>query len=116
MQVVAEPSNTRLLLFSLLIGPLVYGMEAFRGVDGFVQMLERRRLVSGPRGARLLAWMVGIVVFIESNITLLVTGAVCRPLFDRYRESREKLAYLADSTSAPSAHGKTLHAVSSVRS
>ncbi len=44
---------------------------------------------------------MGLVIFIESNITVLVSGAVSRPLFDRYRVSREKLAYLIDSTSAP---------------
>ncbi len=99
--VALEPSNARLLVFCLLIGPLVLHVETFRGVDGFVHWLEARGLVRGARGARLLAWIIGIVVFIESNLTLLVTGAVCRPLFDRHGESREKLAYLADSTSAP---------------
>ncbi len=101
IRVAADPSNTRLLLFCLLIGPLVLSIEQFRGVDGFVGWLEIRGLVRGARGARMLAWVIGIVVFIESNLTLLVTGAVCRPLFDRHGESREKLAYLADSTSAP---------------
>jgi len=48
-----------------------------------------------------MAWGIGIVIFVESNITLLVAGAVSRPLFDRLRISREKLAYLIDSTSAP---------------
>jgi Na+/H+ antiporter NhaC len=42
-----------------------------------------------------------VVVFVESNITVLVAGSVARPLFDRFRSSREKLAYLIDSTSAP---------------
>src|SRR5690606_35716180 len=42
-----------------------------------------------------------VVIFIESNITVLVSGAVSRPLFDRHRGSREMLAYLIDSTSAP---------------
>ena len=45
--------------------------------------------------------VIGIVVFIESNITLLIAGSVCRPLFDRYQIAREKLAYIIDSTSAP---------------
>ena len=49
----------------------------------------------------MLAWVTGIVIFIESNITLLVAGSVSRPLFDRYKISREKLAYLIDATSAP---------------
>ncbi len=99
--ILAEPGNTRILLFSLLIGSLVLYVEASRGVEGFVRWVEARRLVSGARGAGMLAWLLGVVIFIESNMTLLVTGAVCRPLFDRYRSSREKLAYIADSTSAP---------------
>ena len=53
--------------------------------------LGRRRLWLG-----LSAWSFSI----ESSITVLVAGAVARPLFDRYRVSREKLAYLIDSTSA----------------
>jgi Na+/H+ antiporter NhaC len=76
-------------------------MEAFGGVAGFVSWLEQRRLVASARGARLLAWGIGLGLFIETNITLLVTGAVCRRLFDRHGESRARLAYLADSTSAP---------------
>ncbi len=99
--VVGEPGNTRILFFSLLIGALVVYVEASGGVEGFVRWLERRRLVRSQRGAGLLAWLIGIAIFIESNITLLVAGAVCRPLFDRYRGAREKLAYIADSTSAP---------------
>ncbi len=99
--VAGEPGNTRVLLFSLLIGALVIYVEASGGVEGFVLWLERRRLVRSIRGASLLAWLIGVAIFIESNITLLVTGAVCRPLFDRHKAAREKLAYIADSTSAP---------------
>jgi tetracycline resistance efflux pump len=57
--------------------------------------------VTNGRRAQVLAWLVGVVIFIESNITVLVAGAVSRPLFDRFRVSREKLAYIIDSTSAP---------------
>lgn len=99
--VIGEPGSTRILLFSLLIGSLVIYVEASGGVTGFVRWLEGRRLVKGARGAGALAWLIGLVIFIESNITLLVTGAVCRPLFDRHGAAREKLAYIADSTSAP---------------
>ncbi len=99
--VLGEPGNTRVLLFSLLIGALVIYVEASGGVEGFVRWLERRRLVRSARGAGVLAWFIGLAIFIESNVTLLVTGAVCRPLFDRYHAAREKLAYIADSTSAP---------------
>ncbi len=99
--VLGDPSNARLLLFTLMIGSLMAIVQANGGVDGFVSWVERRRWVTNGRRAQILAWLIGVVIFIESNITILVTGSVCRPLFDRFRVSREKLAYLADSTSAP---------------
>ena len=48
-----------------------------------------------------MAWCVGLGVFVEAIITCLVVGTAARPLFDRMRISREKLAYICDSTSAP---------------
>ena len=95
-----DAGNTRVLLFTLVIGALIATVEALGGVRGFVAALERRGLVTGPRGARLLAFVTGVVVFIESNITCLVAGSVARPLFDRHKRSREMLAYLIDATSA----------------
>src|SRR5690606_35960285 len=68
---------------------------------GFVDWISARRLVTTPRRARVMAWSIGVLVFVESSITSLVTGAVCRPLFDRLGVSREKLAYLCDATAAP---------------
>src|SRR5690606_6352112 len=71
------------------------------GVRGFVSWVERKQFVTNGRRAQLLAFIIGVVIFIESNITVLVAGAIGRPLFDRLRVSREKLAYIIDSTSAP---------------
>lgn len=99
--VFGDGGDTRVLVFTLLIGSLIATIELSGGVRGFVHYLETRRWVHNRLRAQLLAWMVGIVIFIESNITLLVAGSVSRPLFDRYQISREKLAYLIDSTSAP---------------
>lgn len=100
VDVMADAGNSRVLLFTLVIGALIATVEAMGGVHGFVNWIEKRGLVTGPRGARLLAFIVGVVVFIESNITVLVAGAVARPLFDRHKRSREMLAYIIDSTSA----------------
>ena len=100
VDVMADAGNSRVLLFTLVIGALIATVEAMGGVHGFVNWVEKRGLVTGPRGARLLAFIVGVVVFIESNITVLVAGAVARPLFDRHKRSREMLAYIIDSTSA----------------
>ena len=96
-----DAGNTRVLVFTLLVGGLLATMESTGGVRGFVLWLEGLRWVDTPRRAQFMAWGIGIVIFVESNITLLVAGAVSRPLFDRLRISREKLAYLIDSTSAP---------------
>jgi Na+/H+ antiporter NhaC len=101
VNVFQDPGDTRVLIFTLLIGSLIATIEESGGVRGFVHFLETRRFVHNGKRAQWLAWITGIIIFIESNITLLVAGAVSRPLFDRYRVSREKLAYLIDATSAP---------------
>lgn len=99
--VFSDPGDTKVILFTLAIGSLIATIESSGGVRGFVQWLERNRWVDSAKRAQFLAWITGVVIFIESNITVLVAGSVSRPLFDRYKSSREKLAYLIDSTSAP---------------
>jgi len=101
INVFTDPGDTRVLIFTLIIGALIATIEHSGGVRGFVHFLETRRWVHNGFRAQILAWATGLVIFIESNITLLVAGSVARPLFDRYRVSREKLAYLIDATSAP---------------
>lgn len=101
VRVLTSEGNARVILFTLVIGSLIATVQRYGGVRGFVEWLERSRWVDSPRKAQFLAWVVGLIIFIESNITVLVAGSVARPLFDRYRSSREKLAYLIDSTSAP---------------
>jgi Na+/H+ antiporter NhaC len=96
-----DEGNTRAILFTIVIGALIATVEASGGVRGFVAYLERRQWVTDAKRSQLLAFLTGCVIFIESNITVLVSGAVARPLCDRYRCSREKLAYIIDSTSAP---------------
>ncbi len=96
-----SPGDTRVIVFTLIIGGLIATLEAGGGVRGFVNWLETRRWVNNAKRSQWLAWCTGLVIFIESNITVLVAGTVSRPLFDRYKVSREKLAYLIDSTSAP---------------
>lgn len=98
--VLGDSGNAKVILFTLVIGALIGTIESAGGVRGFVQRLEEREWVTNGRRARVLAYLIGVFIFIESNITVLVSGSVARPLFDRYRISREKLAYIIDSTSA----------------
>ncbi len=101
INVFGEAGDTRVIIFTVLIGSLIATIEHSGGVRGFVHFLETRRWVHNGVRAQVLAWATGLVIFVESNITLLVAGSVARPLFDRYKVSREKLAYLIDATSAP---------------
>jgi tetracycline resistance efflux pump len=100
VRVLASPGNANVILFTLVIGALIATIEKSGGVRGFIRFVEGRKWVDNGRRSQLMAWVIGLVIFIESNITVLVAGAVSRPLFDRYRVSREKLAYIIDSTSA----------------
>lgn len=101
VNVFSDAGDTRVLMFTLIIGGLIATIEKVGGVRGFIHLLEHRNWVTNGKRAQWLAYATGVVVFIESNITLLIAGAISRPLFDRYKISREKLAYIIDSTSAP---------------
>lgn len=90
------------LFFSLMIGALIHLLTAAGAVSSFLLWLsEKAKRIDSPRGAMLLAYVIGVIIFIESSITSLVAGTVAKPLCDKNNVSREKLAYICDSTSAP---------------
>ena len=99
--ILADAGSAKVIVFTFMIGALIAVVEANGGMQGFVRWVEDRKWVTDGRRAQVLAWFIGLVIFIESNLTILVAGSVCRPLFDRFKVSREKLAYIIDSTSAP---------------
>lgn len=101
VDVFKSEGNTRTIAFSALVGSVIALTQRSGGVEGFIRWVTDRGHVKSPRGAQMLASFLGLGIFVESSITCLVTGAISRPLFDRFRLSREKLAYLCDSTSAP---------------
>ncbi len=99
--VFGDPGNTRILIFSLLVGGLIALVQASGGVAGFIRWAQQRGWGTTRRSAELFAWAIGMVIFVESSITCLIVGAVNRPLFERLKIPREKLAYYCDATSAP---------------
>lgn len=99
--VFADPSNTKILLFSLLVGGLIALVQVSGGVAAFVAFVQASGFGKTRRGVELLAWFTGILVFVESSITSLIVGTISRPFFDRLKLPREKLAYYCDATSAP---------------
>lgn len=105
-----DAGNTRTIIFTLFVGALIALIQRSGGVDGFIinvtKYLERLEQKNSKRGNRrtveLLAILTGLVIFVESNISILTVGTLYRPVFEKLRIPREKLAYLVDSGSAPS--------------
>ncbi len=105
VHVFQDPGSTRTIMFSALVGALIIFIQRSGGVQGFIGLLNRwmERMQGKDKKVivQLLAWVTGMVIFVESSITVLTVGTLYRPAFDSLRISREKLAYIADSTSAP---------------
>jgi len=88
--------------FVILAGSIMALIQKSGGVNGFVKfVLETKGFVKSPRSALFLSYILGIVIFIETSITALVSGAVGKPLCEKYKIPAEKLAFVCDSTSAP---------------
>ncbi len=101
IDVFADGYNTKVILFSALVGSLITLTQRSGGVAGFVRWMQSLNLGKTHRSASLVAFFTGTAVFVESSITCLVVGSVARPLSDKVKMAREKLAYICDSTSAP---------------
>ncbi len=98
----AEAWITKTILFALLVGAIIKLITDSGGVSSFINYIsEKQKRIDSPKGALLLAYVLGVIIFIESSITALVAGTVARPLCDKNGVSREKLALVCDSTSAP---------------
>ncbi|MDC8832191.1 Na+/H+ antiporter NhaC family protein [Alteromonas gilva] len=101
VEVATSAGNTRILLFSVLVGALLAYIRDSGGVTATVDWLTRRGVAKNRRQVGGLTMLTGIVVFIESNLSVLTAGIFARGLFDKFGMSRARLAYLIDSTSAP---------------
>ena len=100
--------NTRTIMFTLLVGALIAFIQKSGGVKGFIiqvsaylDKLEAKKSGSNRIFIQVLAGLTGILIFVETNISILTVGTLYRPVFDQLKIPREKLAYLADSTSSP---------------
>ena len=88
--------------FAILVGSIMALIEKSGGIGGFVNyMVHSKSLVTSERSSLMLSYVIGVVIFVESSITALISGAVGKPLCDKYKVPHAKLAYVCDSTSAP---------------
>ena len=69
------------------------------GLRGVMDIVAAR--AKDARRTQIATWVMGLVVFFDDYANTILCGATMRPLTDRFRVSREKLAYLVDSTAAP---------------
>jgi len=101
VNVFKDEGNTRVIIFSALVGALISLTQVSGGVQGFIDFIQKKKLVNSRRRASILSFFVGCSVFIESSISCLVTGTIFHPIFEKFKISREKLAYICDTTSSP---------------
>jgi len=94
-----DEGHIKTILFTFVIG----GMVGVMGVSGGTQALVDRisRTARTRRSGQVSGWFAGMVVFFDDYANAMIIGPTLRPLYDRLRISRAKLAYIVDSTAAP---------------
>ncbi len=101
IDVFKDAGNTRVIIFCALVGALITLTQANGGVQGFVDLIQKKNIVTNRKRATVVSFLVGCSVFIESSISILVTGTIFHPIYEKFKISREKLAYICDTTSSP---------------
>lgn len=94
--VMMDENTVWILLICGLLGSVVALMEKAGGVNGFSELVEKR--VKNRTAAVIMTWILGIVIFFDDYLNCLVIGSSMRKLTDKYRVSRDMLAYIVNST------------------
>ena len=94
-----NPGKLRVFSFTLLMGAMIGVICRSGGMQGLIGLISP--FAKTRRGGQLVTWLLGLVIFFDDYANTLLLGNTLRPLFDRLKISREKLAYLVDSTAAP---------------
>lgn len=99
LEAMFDRGHLSIIIFSMLIGAMVNLITKNGGMKGVVNLLSK--YASNARSGQLITWFMGLVIFFDDYANTLVVGNTMRPVTDRLKISREKLAYLVDSTAAP---------------
>ena len=99
MAVLADKWNVGILVFLVILGTMVQLMNRTGGSTAFGAWAANR--IKNREGAQLSTTLLGCLIFIDDYFNCLTVGSVMRPVTDKHRISRAKLAYLIDSTAAP---------------
>jgi len=99
LESLSDSGHLSIIIFSMLIGAMVNLITRNGGMQGIVNFLSKYAGTS--RSGRFITWLLGVLIFFDDYANTLVVGNTMRPVADRLKISREKLAYLVDSTAAP---------------
>jgi len=99
LEALTQSGHMAIIIFSMLIGAMVNIITRNGGMKGVVNILSR--YANNPRSGQFVTWLLGIAIFFDDYANTLVVGNTMRPVTDRLKISREKLAYIVDSTAAP---------------
>ena len=95
----ADADRAAIILFTMMIGGMVGIVTRNGGMSSVVRMIVSRAKTAV--GAQVSVWLMGLMIFFDDYANTLVVGNTARPLTDQLKVSREKLAYIVDSTAAP---------------
>ena len=95
----SDSSNVGILVFLVMLGILVALMNKAGGSAAFGRWASTH--IHTRAGAQFATLLLGILIFVDDYFNCLTVGSVMRPVTDKYKVSRAKLAYLIDATAAP---------------
>jgi len=95
----ADPWNAGIVLQCLAIGGLIALVSKMGGAKAIAEALAKK--ATGATSAQMYAWFMGLLIFFDDYANSLTVGPIMRPVTDRMKISREKLAFIIDATAAP---------------
>ncbi len=93
-------SASVLVLYLWLLGGLMGVWSRTGAAQAFAEFVTVR-FVRGPRSAKMVAWLLGVVFFQGGTVSTVLVGTTVKPIADKERVSHEELAYIVDSTASP---------------
>ncbi len=99
VEAMADRGHISIIIFSMTIGAIVTLISKNGGMQGVVKYISR--YAKDARSGQLATYVLGIAIFFDDYANTLVVGNTMRAVTDRLNVSREKLAYIVDSTAAP---------------
>ena len=98
-EIMKESMNLNILIFDVLLGMIIVLMAKSGGSAAYGNWAGSK--IRSKKSALLATTGLGVLIFVDDYFNCLTVGSVMRPVTDRYKVSRAKLAYIIDSTAAP---------------